>query len=223
MRSARVIVSLTWSAVLASCVSVDVPPSGAPLHLPAGRALVFGSVHVLDHGRSVIPPGDPIVDVLTGTASDPLVRLHLFRVEDGHKAVGVPYELDGSFRWLLEPGTYVVLHVPPSAMPRNEGLAVFQVARAGSALYAGTLELRVRSDPWSAAGPQVEYELDLVHVLDERERATAMLSKRHAGALPPIEPSLAWTDAGLATLFDDFSDARCLALLARHGLRPLTR
>lgn len=222
MKLLRALCLSTSSIALASCLSVDTPRVGTELRVPAGRVLVFGAVHILDHGRSVIPPGDALVDMLSGTASDPLVRLNLFRIEDGRKAVGAPYALDGSFSWLLEPGTYVVTHVPPATMLRMAGLAVFQVARTRGVAYVGTLELRVRSDPWSAIGPQVEYELDELRVIDERERATLALSKRHPGALPEIETSLAWTDAELATLFDDFADTRCRALLLRHGLEPLS-
>jgi hypothetical protein len=145
----------------------------------------------------------------------------LFAVETGRKALHPDYETDGSFRWILPRGTYMVLHTPSGPGAYNEVLAAFQTPRDDAMVYVETLAIEVDS----AAGKDydVEYAATSVGIDDEFESACADLERRlpRGGGTP--RRLLMFSDSELAPLLSDWSRQHCDRILANHGLWALDR
>jgi hypothetical protein len=150
------------------------------------------------------------------------VKLDLFQVESGHKAVNVDVDDEGRFEWILAEGTYLVYHVPAGPELFPEVLAAFQIGRGDRAVYVGALVLSIESVP-NEAGLPYDYATSGFEVKDEAVSACLELADRYPSFDESPVKRIAVTDPELAGLFWDYSRGRCDRWLAEHGLRPIDR
>jgi hypothetical protein len=206
--------------LLAGCMTVEVPRPGEALHLDKDHVLVYGRMTASDHGRPIVPKPPPIFEAVSGV-DDPRVRLSLFHVENGEKAVFPEVADDGTFWWILPRGTYLVFHTPPGPFEHNEVLAAFQTPPDADAVCVGTLALEVQGDP--GTGGFVPYLVSNVDTLDDYDANGTALLARHPDFAGRLAIAAMVADPDLAFLFADYSRARCEKILARHAITPLDR
>lgn len=207
-------------ALLAGCMSVQVPRPGEAIHLDPDHVLVYGRMTVSDHGRPIVPRPSPIFEAISGV-DDPRVRLSLFHVENGEKAVFPEVGDDGTFWWILPRGTYLVFHTPPGPLEHNEVLAAFQTPPDADGVCVGALVLDVQGDP--GTGGFVPYLVANVDTVDDCDAEQTALLARHPGFAGRLGKAVLVADTEFSSLFADYSRARCEKILARHAITPLDR
>ncbi len=202
-----------------ACFPVRYPEQGRPVAAAEGEALAFGRIVVIDRGRE-IEPWNPDVPGLLAAEETPAVRLSLFRVERDRRSTDARIGPDGSFFWILRPGTYLLYHSQVDQQPPNEPLAAFQIPAGAHAVYLGTMTMHIDSNYDRTAGRQI-YSITEIDISDDLERAMQVLAAAYPGSRLSPERKLMISDPSLQSLFRNYSRKACEAILSRHGLKLL--
>jgi hypothetical protein len=203
----------------AACLQVRYPEPRRPVGTAEGAALAIGRIAVIDREYEIEPWNHDLREGLFA-AEKPVIRLSLFHIEANRRAIDVRVEPDGSFFWILPPGTYLIYHSRVDRQPPNKPLAAFQIPPAARAVYLGTMEMHIESNYNKQTGRQ-DYDLVDIGIKDEFERAKQGLAWRHPDFAAQPERKLMITDPSLRDLFQDYSKRGCEKVLNQHGLQLL--
>ncbi len=220
-RYKELIIALAVLSLTSACLRVKYPEPGRPVGTSEGEALAFGRIAVIDRGHEIEPWRSDLQDALFA-AEKPEIKLSLFLVESNRRAIYVRVESDGSFYWVLPPGTYLLYHSPAPAgrQPSNEPLAAFQVPPKARTVYVGTMAMHIEST-YKKDTDRQDYEVTTVEIGDEYETARQMLAGRYPDLSGPSERRLMIHDPELRDLFRDYSKSRCEKVLNRNGISLL--
>ena len=210
---AGLVPALVALALGAGCMTVQTPEPGIPVRLAEGEGIVFGQLRVFDRGIEFnewkLEPGEI-------NAEKPRMRLSLFHVESGRKAIDLTIPSDGRFEWIIPAGTYLLYHTPSIEPPYNEVLAAFQVSADSDPVDLGVLLLNISVDrPLSM--DLATYSLLGVDELPPSAESAAWFRARHPD-VTSIQPGVFIVDPALHRLFSNYSRAACARILSRHGI-----
>jgi hypothetical protein len=207
-RSAAVVALAAAFALclLTGCLPLRYPKAGEPVAPRPGEALVFGRIRMVSEGsRYEFRPfsRNPWDHVLK---PDPDLSLELRRFEPPggafiYKAYPSPVvEDDGSFYWLLPAGDYALFGRPrllasQRGDPREaQEIARFTIPKGGGTVYVGTALIVLPQSVFEVTNMirkgWTEYEIRVVHIVDERDEALSNLRARFSSFPPPLVTAL---------------------------------
>jgi hypothetical protein len=206
--------------LLSACLPLRYPPpAGVPFAPAPGETLVLGSLLFHDGDREIHPFGADLHEALAealGEVRVPRVNLGLLQVESGRKAPFPRVGGDGSFAWLLPPGSYLLYVARTAPHPSNEAVAAFRVPPGVAALRVGTVTLRLDTEGVTEREPD-GYAVEAVTVDPgggPPPEALPLLD------VPVTEGRLVYDPSFGASpgLLQDYSRERAAAILRRHGI-----